>query len=240
MISGRSLPSASKSSRKYRVNGSVNSSAPAAGFSGTSSPLPSGLNVVTTGRGFSFALRTPALTSQSPFHSASAPVKPRCSKMLWALVPLIRAAVEHQGVAFIDVVSPCVAFNNHPGSTKSYDYVREHNEAVNRLDFISGRDEITAEYAAGTVTTVRQHDGSILRLRKLAADYDATDRIKVMHYLHERAAEGEVVTGLLYVDPESQDLHQHMDTIDTPLNQLGARDLCPGNVALEKINAALR
>jgi 2-oxoglutarate/2-oxoacid ferredoxin oxidoreductase subunit beta len=156
------------------------------------------------------------------------------------LVPLIKAAIEHKGAAFIDVVSPCVAFNNHPGSTKSYDYVREHNEAVNRLDFITGREEITADYAPGTVTTVRQHDGSMLRLRKLAADYDATDRIKVMNYLQERAAEGEVVTGLLYVDPEAQDLHQHIDTVDAPLNQFGAGDLCPGSAALDKINAALR
>jgi 2-oxoglutarate ferredoxin oxidoreductase subunit beta len=156
------------------------------------------------------------------------------------LVPLIKAAIEHKGAAFIDVVSPCVAFNNHPGSTKSYDYVREHNEAVNRLDFITGREEITADYAPGTVTTVQQHDGSILRLRKLAENYDATDRIKVMNYLQERAAEGEVVTGLLYVNPDAQDLHQHLDTVELPLNQFGARDLCPGNVALEKINASMR
>src|SRR5450756_2003706 len=89
------------------------------------------------------------------------------------LVPLIEAAIAHQGAAFIDVLSPCVAFNNHPGSTKSYDYVREHNEAVNRLDVITGRDEITADYAPGTVITVTQHDGSVLRLPQLSADYDA-------------------------------------------------------------------
>ena len=99
------------------------------------------------------------------------------------------------GAAFIDVISPCVAFNNHAGSTKSYEYVREHNEAVNRLDFIEGREEITADYAAGTVIDVTQHDGSVLRLRKLAEDYDPTDRIKAMNYLQERAAAGEVVTG---------------------------------------------
>ena len=85
------------------------------------------------------------------------------------LVPLIKAAIEHKGAAFIDVISPCVAFNNNPESTKSFDYVRAHNEAVNRLDLIVGRDEITADYAPGTVETVVQHDGSILRLRKLAA-----------------------------------------------------------------------
>ena len=156
------------------------------------------------------------------------------------LVPLIKAAIEHKGAAFIDVVSPCVAFNNHAGSTKSYDYVREHNEAVNRLDFITGREEITADYAPGTVITVTQHDGSVLRLRKLHPEYDPTDRLKAMDYIQQRHAKGEVVTGLLYVDPESSDLHEHLNTVDTPLNRLTERELCPGNVALEKLNAALR
>ncbi len=156
------------------------------------------------------------------------------------LVPLVKAAIEHKGAAFIDVISPCVAFNNHAGSTKSYDYVRSHNEAVNRLDFIEGREEITADYAPGEVVNVSQHDGSVLRLRKLAADYDPTDRIKAMNFLQERAAKGEVVTGLLYVQPDSADLHEHLNTVETPLNQLTERELCPGNVALERINAALR
>jgi 2-oxoglutarate ferredoxin oxidoreductase subunit beta len=156
------------------------------------------------------------------------------------LVPLVKAAIEHKGAAFIDVVSPCVAFNNHSGSTKSYDYVREHNEAVNRLDFITGREEITADYAPGTVVTVTQHDGSVLRLRKLDPEYDPTDRLKAMDYIQQHHARGEVVTGLLYVDPHSSDLHAHLNTVDTPLNRLSERELCPGSVALEKINAALR
>src|SRR5579859_1793070 len=88
------------------------------------------------------------------------------------LVPLIKGALTHEGAAFIDVISPCVAFNNHDGSTKSYDYIREHNEAVNRLDVITPRGEIIADYAPGTVEEVRQHDGSVLRLRKLSQDYD--------------------------------------------------------------------
>ena len=156
------------------------------------------------------------------------------------LVPLIKAAIEHRGAAFIDVISPCVAFNNHPVSTKSYDYVRQHNEAVNRLDFIEGKEAITADYAPGEMVDVRQHDGSIVRLRKIAADYDPTDRIKVMNYLQERAAAGEVVTGLLYVNPDSVDLHAHLNTVDVPLNKLDVRELCPGAVALERINASLR
>jgi 2-oxoglutarate/2-oxoacid ferredoxin oxidoreductase subunit beta len=156
------------------------------------------------------------------------------------LVPLIKAAIQHRGPAFLDVISPCVAFNNHEGSTKSYDYVRDHNAAVNALDFIEGKEEITTDYAPGEVVDVKQHDGSVLRLRKLAPDYDPTNRIKVMNYLQERAAAGEVVTGLLYVDPKATDLPQDINTVDTPLNELTERDLCPGSAALERINASLR
>jgi len=88
--------------------------------------------------------------------------------------------------------------------------------------------------------TVTQHDGSMLRLRKLAADYDATNRVKVMNYLQERAEKGEVVTGLLYVQPDSSDLHENLNTVEAPLNQLTERELCPGSVALDRINASLR
>jgi 2-oxoglutarate ferredoxin oxidoreductase subunit beta len=156
------------------------------------------------------------------------------------LVPLIEAAIAHQGAAFIDVISPCVAFNNHPGSTKSYDYVREHNEAVNRIDFIPHREEITTEYAPGSVQEVVQHDGSVLRLRKLHADFDAHDRIGAMNYLQEHHAQGEVVTGLLFVDPEPDDMHAMHNTAALPLNTLGTRELCPGTAVLDKINASLR
>ena len=156
------------------------------------------------------------------------------------LTPLIKGAILHCGAAFIDVISPCVAFNNHPGSTKSFDYVREHNEAVNRLDVILGRTPITTDYEPGTVTEVTQHDGSRLKLRKLAAEYDASDRNHAMAYLQERQSAGEIVTGLLYVDPESQDLHDHLHTAPTPLNRLGDAELTPGSAALDAINAALR
>ena len=156
------------------------------------------------------------------------------------LVPLIKGAILHQGAAFIDVVSPCVAFNNHAGSTKSYDYVREHNEAVNSLDFITGRAPITTQYAPGAVQDVTQHDGSVIRLRKLHPDYDVHNRIAAMNYLQERQAEGEVVTGLLYSDPQPEDLHAHLGSVETPFNQLGETALCPGSRALEAFNASLR
>jgi 2-oxoglutarate/2-oxoacid ferredoxin oxidoreductase subunit beta len=156
------------------------------------------------------------------------------------LVPLIKAAIQHKGAAFIDVVSPCVAFNNNPESTKSFDYVRAHNEAVNRLDYIEGREAITADYAPGTLETVVQHDGSVLHLRKLAPDYDPTDRVSALTYLQQRHALGEVVTGLLFVEPDHGDLHHFLDTVETPLNALDERDLCPGLDALVKYNASHR
>ena len=156
------------------------------------------------------------------------------------LVPLIKGAIAHRGAAFIDVISPCVAFNNHAGSTKSYEYVRLHNDAVNRLDFMPARAPIEADYAEGEVVTVQQHDGSFLRLRKLGRDYDPTDRIRAMNYIQEHAAKGEVVTGLLYVNPEARDLHAGLNTVATPLNALDAKALCPGAAMLERINASLR
>jgi 2-oxoglutarate ferredoxin oxidoreductase subunit beta len=156
------------------------------------------------------------------------------------LVPLIKAALAHPGSAFIDCISPCVAFNNHEGSTKSFDYVREHNEAVNFLDVISTRDEITVDYAPGSVEVVKQHDGSLLRLRKLAGDYDIRSRPEAMNFLLNRQAEGEIVTGLLYIDAEPEDMHSYMNTAATPLNALTEAELCPGAAALDKLNAALR
>src|SRR4030081_736015 len=156
------------------------------------------------------------------------------------LVPIIKAAIEHQGAAFIDVISPCVAFNNHAGSTKSFDYVREHNEAVNRLDFMTGRDPIHVDYAPGTVQTVEQHDGTTLVLKKIAGDYDPHDRVGAMTFLQRHAALGQVVTGLLYVDREPEDLHRHFNTVEAPLNSLSDKELCPGSATLEKINASLR
>src|SRR3984957_7528702 len=106
------------------------------------------------------------------------------------LVPIIKAAIKHKGAAFIDVISPCVAFNNHPGSTKSYEYVREHNEAANFLDFMPTREPITAEYAPGSVELVQQHDGSTIALRKLDAEYDVHDRLAAIQFLEQHAARG--------------------------------------------------
>jgi 2-oxoglutarate/2-oxoacid ferredoxin oxidoreductase subunit beta len=156
------------------------------------------------------------------------------------LVPLIMAAIRHEGAAFLDVISPCVAFNNHAGSTKSYDHVREHNVAVGHLDYIEGKSEMKADYSPGETIELPQHDGSILRLRKLAADYDPFDRNAAMNQVLAANSRGEVATGLIFVEPDATDLHRAMNTIDRPLNTLETSDLCPGAISLEKINAALR
>jgi 2-oxoglutarate ferredoxin oxidoreductase subunit beta len=156
------------------------------------------------------------------------------------LVPLIKGAMAHGGAAFIDVISPCVTFNNHSGSTKSYDYVRQHNEAVSRIDFITPGSEIVADYPPGEVLAVTQHDGSVLNLRKLRDDYDPSDRYRAMTFIETHAARGEVVTGLLYLDPVVTDLHAALNTCSAPLNTLGVEQLCPGVAALQRINRALR
>ena len=156
------------------------------------------------------------------------------------LVPLIKAAITHQGSAVLDVISPCVQFNNNPQSTKSYDFVREHNDAVNRIDFIEPRAEIRADYAPGTVETVTQHDGSVLKLAKLHEDYNPHDRVGAMSFLQARHAAGEIVTGLLYLDANPEDIHTHLNTVAAPLNTLRESDLCPGAAALDAINESYR
>jgi 2-oxoglutarate ferredoxin oxidoreductase subunit beta len=111
---------------------------------------------------------------------------------------------------------------------------------VNRLDFITGRAPIAVAYEAGSVEVVEQHDGSKLVLKKVSADYDAHDRIGAMTFLQQHAAKGQIVTGLLYVDSEPEDLHAHFNTVATPLNGMSEKELSPGSAALDKINASLR
>jgi 2-oxoglutarate ferredoxin oxidoreductase subunit beta len=156
------------------------------------------------------------------------------------LVPLIKGAIAHNGPAILDIISPCVTFNNHAGSTKSFDFVRDHNDVVNRIDFVPAAEEITVDYEPGTTEVVRQHDGSYLKLSKLKPDYDPSNRIAALAYLQERQAAGEVVTGLLYVETGKPDLHGHLNTTDTPLNKLTDKELCPGVAALDVVNGEYR
>jgi 2-oxoglutarate/2-oxoacid ferredoxin oxidoreductase subunit beta len=154
------------------------------------------------------------------------------------LVPLIKAAIHHQGMAFINVVSPCVTFNNNKGSTKSYDYVREHLEATGTVDFVPEKGEISVQYEQGTDALISMHDGSSLLLHKLARDWDPNDRISAVAAMQQARARGEILTGLLYFNPRSQDLHATLHTSRMPLNKLSEEELCPGTEALNAVNAS--
>jgi 2-oxoglutarate ferredoxin oxidoreductase subunit beta len=156
------------------------------------------------------------------------------------LVPILKAALSHRGFAFVDVISPCVTFNDHEGSTKSYAYTREKNVEVVQADFVPPAATITAEYEPGTVRNVMLHDGSWVRLRKLAEDYDPTNRDGAYAHIRERQDEGELVTGLLYISPDSRDLHDQNDTIEVPLTQVPYESLCPGSAELDKLQQRFR
>lgn len=156
------------------------------------------------------------------------------------LVPLIKAAMSHPGFAFIDVISPCVTFNNNEGSTKSYDYVRDHMEATSVFDFVPVKEEIAVDYAEGSEKQVELHDGSTILLSKLNPQWDPSDREAALNILQRARKRGEILTGLLYIDEESEDLHKMLDTSDQPLNELEQQELCPGSSVLEEINDGFR
>ena len=156
------------------------------------------------------------------------------------LVPLIKAAMSHRGFALIDVVSPCVTFNNTPGSTKSYEYTREHMEATGTVDFVPMHEEITTKYDPGKTRDVTMHDGSVIRLKKVDDSFDPFDRMSAMVALENSRQSGQILTGLLYMDKQSRDLHEALATSKRPLNQLTETELCPGNKVLEQINQSLR
>ena len=156
------------------------------------------------------------------------------------LVALVKAALLHRGFAFIDCVSPCVTFNNHTGSTKSYEYMRKHERPVTTVDFVPEREEITVSYKEGESEKVRMHDGTVLHLKKLGPDYDPHNRPMALSQMQASLATGEILTGLLYLDNDASDLHGILDTVDTPLNQLGEKDLMPDIASLQEINQSLR
>ena len=156
------------------------------------------------------------------------------------LIPLIKAAIKHPGFAFINVISPCVTFNNNVGSTKSYDYVREHLDATSTIDFVPEMKEITTNYEEGSSKNVKMHDGSVLQLNKLAKDWDPMNRQSVANAMMIAKSKGEILTGLLYMSPNTEDLHNTIQTNDRALNSLTKKDLCPGKEILKTINAELR
>jgi 2-oxoglutarate ferredoxin oxidoreductase subunit beta len=156
------------------------------------------------------------------------------------LTPLIKAAIAHPGFAFINVISPCVTFNNNKGSTKSYDYVREHLNATGSVDFVPEQKEITANYPEGSSRDIQLHDGSWLRFNKLDQHWDPFDRLSAVNAMHQARQRNEILTGLLYMTQNQKDLHQMLHTPSVPLNTLLEKELCPGSAALKDINAALR
>ncbi|ARN75453.1 2-oxoacid:ferredoxin oxidoreductase subunit beta [Oceanicoccus sagamiensis] len=156
------------------------------------------------------------------------------------LVPLIKAAISHQGFAFIDVVSPCVTFNNNPGSTKGYEHVRDHLAATGTVDFVPMKEEITTSYHPGTSQEVTLHDGSVVHLHKADDKLDIHSRRSALGLIKDYKANDQILTGLLYMDPDSRELHETIETSNKALRSLGEADLCPGNNVLKNINESLR
>jgi 2-oxoglutarate/2-oxoacid ferredoxin oxidoreductase subunit beta len=156
------------------------------------------------------------------------------------LVPILKAGLAHKGFAFVDIISPCVTFNDHEGSTKSYAYTREHDVEVVQADFVPPQEEIAVEYDQGEVKNVMLHEGGWVRLRKIAKDYDATDRDRAYAYIRERQRAGEIATGLLYISPDSRDLHAQNETVAQALTTLPYDKLCPGSAELAKLQQRFR
>jgi 2-oxoglutarate ferredoxin oxidoreductase subunit beta len=151
------------------------------------------------------------------------------------LVPILKAGLLHRGFAIIDVISPCVSFNDHEGSTKSYRYTREHHQDLAPVDFVPLRREITASSAPGETMAVTMPDGSTVRFRKVADDYDPTDRDAAYAHVRERQERGEIATGLLYIDEGSDDMHAVAGTVARPLVELPYEELVPGAGALAEL-----
>ncbi len=152
------------------------------------------------------------------------------------LVPLIKAGLHHPGFALIDVISPCVTFNNIPASTKSYAYTREHMSAADVVDFVPA----AAKYGADGAIDVKMPDGATVKLRRLPDHHDPRDRAAAADAVMTTRERGEVLTGLIYIDTDHPSLHEMLDTTETPLRALGEKELCPGAKALEAINRNAR
>ncbi len=153
---------------------------------------------------------------------------------------LIKAAMAHSGTAVLDIISPCVTFNNHEGSTKSVSYAREHEDPLHELDFIPAAEQITVDYEPGESTDVTMHDGAIIRLKKIGHDYDPTDRNGAMELLHEAQQELHFYTGLIYYDSKSVPFDEEMNLIDEPLATLPTERLRPSKEAFAEIMATIK
>jgi 2-oxoglutarate ferredoxin oxidoreductase subunit beta len=156
------------------------------------------------------------------------------------VVEMLKAAFSHTGLSFLDIISPCVIFNNVPTSTKSYAWVREHMEATHTFDFIPYCEEIVRDFSNGSTTPIVLHDGSTLKLCKLRETSDITRKSTAISEIEKAKEDNQILTGILYLDPESKDTHEILETSATPLNTMGETELCPGNKALQGINDSFR
>jgi 2-oxoglutarate ferredoxin oxidoreductase subunit beta len=156
------------------------------------------------------------------------------------LVPILKAGIRHPGFALIDIISPCVSFNDHESSTKSYRYTRDHYHEVAPVDFVPLRREIGADNEDAGLMTVTMHDGSVVRFRKVTEAYDPTNRDKAYAYVRQRQTKGEVVTGLLFIDESAHDMHAVSGTAIRPLVDFPHEDLCPGSAALAELMEEFR
>jgi 2-oxoglutarate/2-oxoacid ferredoxin oxidoreductase subunit beta len=156
------------------------------------------------------------------------------------LLSILKASLSHRGTALIDVISPCVTFNDHEGSTKSYAYAKDHDEPVDEVSFVPFFEDISIDYEPGSTTEVRMHDGSKLYLKKVAEDYDATDKLHAISVIHETARRGEFATGILYIEPDKDDFVTLLNLVDEPLATLPLERVRPPREALEEIMESLR
>jgi 2-oxoglutarate ferredoxin oxidoreductase subunit beta len=156
------------------------------------------------------------------------------------LLSMLKAAVAHKGTVMLDVVSPCVTFNDHDGSTKSYKYMKDHEEPLHDISFVPVFQEIDVEYDPGSTVEVTMHDGSRLRLHKLEESYDATNRIEAVRRLMEAHAKGDVLTGVFYLDPKAPSFIDMLNLVDEPLATLPESMVRPGREVLEEAMEELR
>jgi 2-oxoglutarate ferredoxin oxidoreductase subunit beta len=156
------------------------------------------------------------------------------------LKSVLKAAISHRGTAMIDVISPCVTFNDHVGSTRSYSYVKEHGESLSDVSFVPYFEDINIDYDPGTTTQVTMHNGSKLMLSKLAEDYHPTDKMSALRTLHESKSRGEYATGLIYVEPDKQDFIDLLGIVDEPLSMLDQSRTRPGEAVLDEIMESFR
>jgi 2-oxoglutarate ferredoxin oxidoreductase subunit beta len=156
------------------------------------------------------------------------------------LLSILKASLSHRGTALIDVISPCVTFNDHQGSTKSYAYAKDHDEPLGEVSFVPFFEDISVDYEPGTTTEVRMHDGSRLYLKKVAEDYDPTDGLNAIRMMKETARRGEFATGILYIEPEKPDFVELLNLVDEPLATLPLDRVRPGREALDEIMDGLR